>query len=70
MDGIITRGQCFTYEHEKGNIKGYFFTGIIEDGYLVMCEMVPPHKMNATSFWKMSEPFFNESIKCGKLELI
>lgn len=70
MAGIITQGQCFTYEHGKDIIKGYFFTGIIEDGYMVMCEMVPPHKMNAKSFWKISESFFNESIECGKLELI
>ena len=70
MARTLTQGQCFTYRFSEGNIKGYFFTGIIDKGYYVMCEMVLPHQMNDTSFWKMTESFFNEAIESGKIELI
>lgn len=39
MARTLTQGQCFTYRFSEGNIKGYFFTGIIDKGYYIMCEM-------------------------------
>lgn len=70
MVRTLTQGQCFTYKFSEDNIKGYFFTGIIDNGTYVMCEMVLPHQMNDNSFWKMTESFFNEAIETGKIELI
>ena len=66
----ITTGQCFTFRFSEDKIKGYFFTGIIEEEYYVMCEMVPPHKMNKESFWRMTEDFINEAIEAGKMEFL
>ena len=66
----ITKGQCFTFRFSEDKIKGYFFTGIIEEEYYVMCEMVPPHKMNKESFWRMTEDFINEAIEAGKMEFL
>ncbi len=63
-------GQCFIYHFTDDNTKGYFFTGIIDNGYLVMCEMVAPHQMTAASFWKMTEDYFNDSVKTGQIELL
>ena len=65
----IIKGQCFTYKTEKG-IKGYFYTGIREGEYMVMCEMVPPHKMTKNSFWKITDEFFNNGVESGMIELI
>ena len=70
MARTLTQGQCFTYRFGKDNIKGYFYTGIIDNGAYVMCEMVLPHQMNDNSFWKMTESFFEEAIESGKIELI
>ena len=67
---VITKGQCFTFRFSEDNIKGYFFTGIIDKGTYVMCEMVLPHQMNDNSFWKMTESFFEEAIESVKIELI
>lgn len=66
----ITKGQCFTFRFSEDKIKGYFFTGIIEEGYYVMCEMVPPHKMNKRSFWRMTENFIKEAIDAGRIEFL
>ena len=70
MARTLTQGQCFTYRFSEDNVKGYFFTGIIDKGTYVMCEMVLPHQMTYNSFWKMSENFLNEAIESGKIEMI
>ncbi len=68
---MIHKGQCFVYHFSEDNQKGYFFTGIIDKGEYVMCEMLPAYKLNAeTSFWKMSEEFLIESLNNGRIELI
>lgn len=67
---MIQKGQCFVYHFSEDNQKGYFFTGIIDKGEYVMCEMVPPHKMTMDSFCNMSEEYFTENINNGKIELI
>lgn len=68
---MLQTGQCFIFHFPQRRVKGYFFTGIVDDGDLVMCEMVPAHKMDpVASFWKMSETFFNENMQRGTIELI
>ena len=70
MENTLREGQCFTYKFDEDNIKGYFFTGIIDKGSMVMCEMVLPHQMNENSFWRMSESFFERALESGTIELI
>ena len=63
-------GQCFII-HNEGTIKGYFFTGLYDGGKLVMCEMVSrPENITCDSYWLVSEDYFNEAVKSGKIELI
>lgn len=65
----IVEGQCFSYQFGEER-KNYFFTGIVEDGRMIMCEMVPPSELTPTSLWKMSERFFKQSQEEGKLQLM
>jgi hypothetical protein len=68
-------GQCFIFHFNDEDSRGYFFTGIYQNIHgerlMVMCEMLPEEQLDPlTSFWKMSENFFNENLKSGKIELI
>lgn len=67
---MIRKGQCFVFHFSEDKQKGYFFTGIVDNGKYVMCEMVPPHKMTQDSFWKMTEEYYKENLENGKIELI
>lgn len=67
---MIHKGQCFVYHISEDKQKVYFFTGIIDNGEYVMCEMVLPHQMTKDSFWNMSEEYFTENLNYGKIELI
>jgi hypothetical protein len=64
-------GQCFIYNFTVENRKGYFFTGLIDNGLLVMCEMVRRvEDITPASYWKMSQEYFDEAVKSGRIELI
>jgi len=66
-------GQCFLFHfsEDANDFKGYFFTGLIDDGKYVMCEMLPPHRINPlTSYMRISEADWTEGLSNGKIELI
>lgn len=63
-------GQCFI-THNGNSTKGYFFTGLIDGGKLVMCEMVSrPEQITKDSYRLLSEGEFNKAVKAGTIELI
>lgn len=67
----MRKGQCFLYYFSKDNFKGYFYTGLQDEGNYVFCEMVSADKIDPkTSFMKLSEEKWNEGINNGTIELI
>ena len=63
-------GQCFI-THNGDTTKGYFYTGLIDGGKLVMCEMVSrPEQITKDSYWLLSEAEFNKAVEAGTIELI
>ena len=63
-------GQCFI-THNGNAIKGYFFTGLNDNGKLVMCEMVRrPEEITKDSYWLLSEDEINKAVEAGTIELI
>lgn len=64
-------GQCFIYHFSDENRKGYFFTGLIDRGQLVMCEMVRRvEDITPASYWLMTQEYFDDAVKSGRIELI
>ena len=64
-------GQCFITHKEDSSIKGYFFTGLHDNGKLVMCEMVRrPEEITKDSYWLLSEDEFDKAVEAGTIELI
>ena len=67
----MRKGQCFLYHFSKEKFKGYFYTGLQDEGEYVFCEMVAAHLINPeTSFMKLSEQKWNEGLANGTIELI
>ena len=64
-------GQCFITHNEDSSIKGYFFTGLFDEGKLVMCEMVrSPKEITKDSYLLLSEDEFNKAVESGTIEII